>query len=343
MNIYRSFEEASCIKNAVVTTGSFDGVHAGHQVILNRLKNLAREVNGESTLITFFPHPRKILYPETEGKSLQFIHTQEEKIEALREAGLDNLIIIPFTIDFSKTSSLVFVRDLLLGILHARVIVVGFNHHFGHNREGDYQYLYELSKTKDFKVEEIPMLEIQHETVSSTKIRKALAEGNIQRANAYLNNLYFINGTLYPGNESITKMGFPSYRIRAEENDKLIPPDGVYAVRLKVQNLFYKGMCSIKRKNESSAKKLSDRLSDSFPEESDSPTKIEFEKTNNPEKSFKKISIEFNLFDDVFFGEASHGNLYFHKRVRDFYKFDSLLELINQLNVDRDNVGDMIF
>ncbi|MFN8206238.1 MAG: riboflavin kinase [Bacteroidales bacterium] len=319
MNIYRSFEEAKGMKNPVITTGSFDGVHVGHRAILDRLKKLATEVDGETALITFWPHPRKVLYPAAEGKDLEFILTQDEKIEILRETGLDNLLIIPFTQEFARTSSASFVQDILLGSLHARVIVVGFNHHFGFNREGDYSYLHQLSKTFNFLVEEIPMQEIQHESVSSTKIRKALKEGNLQRANAYLNSFYFISGCLYPGSESITRMGFPSFTLSYPPEEKLIPPEGVYAVRLKVQDAFYKGMCSIKEVGREK----------SSPMESEGKT--------------SERKIEFHLLDKAPDILHSRGNLYFHKRVRNFNQFENPDELRNQLNLDREQIWEMIF
>ncbi|MBK7133754.1 MAG: FAD synthetase family protein [Bacteroidales bacterium] len=142
MKIFRSFEDAKVIKNPVVTTGSFDGVHIGHKTILNRLKMLAEKQNGESVLITFDPHPRKVLYPDTAGKELKLINSQEEKLALLEKAGLNNVIIIEFTKEFSRVTSEQFVRDFLHGILHAKVVVVGFNHHFGFNKEGDYKQLW---------------------------------------------------------------------------------------------------------------------------------------------------------------------------------------------------------
>jgi riboflavin kinase / FMN adenylyltransferase len=331
MRVYRSFKEAAGMKNPVVTTGSFDGVHVGHRAILDRLKKLATEVQGESALITFWPHPRKVLYPSSEGKELEFILTQDEKIELLQETGLDNLLIIPFTNEFARTTSRSFVQDILLGTLHARVIVVGFNHHFGFNREGDYSYLHQLSQTAGFLVEEIPMQEIQHESVSSTKIRKALKEGNIQRANAYLDSFYFIAGALEPGSESITQMGFPTFTLFCPGEEKLIPPEGVYAVRLKVQGVFYKGMGSIKE-------------SGSLPDRNE--VKAGGSGGNIPadlmDRSREK-KIEFHLFDKVSFALHTPGNLYFHKRVRDFHQFDSPDDLRDQLIIDKELIWEMIF
>jgi riboflavin kinase/FMN adenylyltransferase len=230
MRIFRGFSGAESIINPVVTTGSFDGVHIGHKTILNRLKMLADKYDGESVLITFDPHPRKILYPETAGKNLKLITSREEKLELLQKAGLDNVIIVEFTREFSRTTSEQFVRDYLCAILNVKVIVVGFNHHFGFNQEGDYRQLWSWRGKYGFEAEEIPEQEVQHETVSSTKIRKAIGEGNIQRANAYLDHYYIIIGVpvkFYYDNpllkEEILKMPLT-------EECKLLPAPGLYAI-----------------------------------------------------------------------------------------------------------------
>ena len=194
MKIFRSFEEAKVIRNPVITTGSFDGVHIGHKTILNRLNILAGKCNGESVLITFDPHPRKVLYPETAGKDLKLINSQEEKLKLLEKTGLDNVIIVEFTKEFSRVTSEQFVRDILHGILGAKVVVVGFNHHFGFNKEGDYRQLWEWQGKYNFEAEEIPEQEVQNETVSSTKIRKAISEGYIQRAKCLSRSLLYDYG-----------------------------------------------------------------------------------------------------------------------------------------------------
>lgn len=257
MKIFRSFEEAGNIRNPVVTTGSFDGVHVGHKTILNRLNILAEKYDGESVLITFDPHPRKVLYPETAGKDLRLINSQEEKLKLLEEAGLNNLIIIEFTREFSRITSEEFVRDILHGILKARVIVAGFNHHFGFNKEGDYRKLWEWQEKYDFEAEEIPEQEVQHETVSSTKIRKAISEGYIQRANAYLDHYYMISGAAekYLCND-IDKLVNPFVRISLTEECKLLPSSGIYAVSVEAGKEYSKGMVLIIRKEDAHAEVL---------------------------------------------------------------------------------------
>lgn len=244
MRIFRSFEEASVINAPVVTTGTFDGVHIGHRTIINRLKKLASEHSGESVLITFHPHPRVVLYPETAGKGLKLICSQEEKIELLRKAGLDNVIIIEFTREFSRITSEEFVRDILCGVLRAKVIVVGHNHHFGFNQEGDYRRLWEWREKYGFEAEEIPMQEVQNETVSSTRIRQALTEGYIQRANAYLDHFYLIIGAAVKDDPELSPL-VPMIRIPVTDVTKLVPAPGLYAVSCAAETYFSRGMVFI--------------------------------------------------------------------------------------------------
>jgi len=245
MKIFRTFEEASTIRNPVVTTGSFDGVHIGHKTILNRLKMLAEKYDGESVLITFDPHPRKVLYPESAGKNLKLINSQQEKLELLRKADLDNIIIIKFTREFSKITSEQFVRDYLHGILKAKVVVAGFNHHFGFNQEGDYRQLWEMRKKYNFEAEEIPEQDVHDETVSSTKIRQAIKEGFIQKANAYLDHYYIIMGKpeKYPYRNNFYEINLA--KVPLTEECKLLPAPGLYAISFKAGNGDSKGMVII--------------------------------------------------------------------------------------------------
>jgi len=250
MKIFRSFREASVIRNPVVTIGSFDGVHIGHKTILNRLQMLAEKYDGESVLITFDPHPRKVLYPETAGKNLRLINSQDEKLELLRKAGLDNIIIIEFTRDFSKITSEQFVRDYLHGILKAKVVVAGFNHHFGFNKEGDYKQLWAMREKYNFEAEEIPEQEVMHETVSSTKIRQAIGEGFIQKANAYLDHYYIVMGKpeKYQYRNNFYEINLA--KVPLTEECKLLPAPGIYAVSLKTDSRDSKGMVIINETQE---------------------------------------------------------------------------------------------
>ena len=245
MNIYRGFEEVTGIRNPVVTTGSFDGVHIGHKTILNRLKMLAEKYKGESVLITFHPHPRKVLYPDTAGRELRLISSQEEKLELLREAGLDNVIIVEFTREFSRVTSEEFVSEYLCKILKSKVIVAGFNHHFGFNQEGDYKHLWRWREKYNFEAEEIPEQEVQHETVSSTRIRKAISEGYIQRANAYLDHYYLIMGTPEKHHSPDDSYKINLHSLPITEECKLLPSPGIYAVSIITEEAGSKAMALI--------------------------------------------------------------------------------------------------
>jgi len=310
MRIHRNFDDPGSIKNPVVTTGSFDGVHIGHKTILKRLRNIADEIGGETVLITFHPHPRKVLYPDSAGKDLKLINTQREKIELLSKSGLDHLIIVTFTLEFSKTTSHEFVENVLVGKLHAKKIVVGFNHHFGHNRQGDYAYLYELARNHDFEVEEIPEQDVENETVSSTTIRKALHEGRIQRANAYLDHFYIIMGMLRDGHPVCQEAGFPTYEVEIEEDVKLIPPQGVYAISLLYVQRKYKGMLNVKQ--------FDDR---------------------------PHISLEIHLFqhDHEIELRGRQVTIRFHKRMRDELSLDNIEALHRQLERDKSEIEQLIY
>jgi riboflavin kinase/FMN adenylyltransferase len=194
--------------------------------------------------VTFHPHPRKVLYPEQ--KDLKLINSQDEKIKLLAKTGLDNLVIIPFTKEFSETTSHDFITDILIDQLKAKVIIVGQNHHFGHNRSGDFSYLYKLSQELGFRVEDIPLQDIENETVSSTKIRKALLEGNIMRANAYLDHQYIIRGQFCDSPDLDGMKNQKFFRIYNREEEKLIPPPGIYATSTVCSDEFLKSMSVIR-------------------------------------------------------------------------------------------------
>lgn len=310
MQIHRNFDTLGSIKNPVVTTGTFDGVHLGHKVIINRLNTLAKNINGESVLITFHPHPRLVLYPESAGKDLKLINTQREKIQLLEETGLDHLVIINFTKEFAKTTSQEFVEKILLGKLHAKIIIVGFNHHFGHNREGDYSYLYELAKTHDFQVEEIPEQDLENETVSSTITRKALLDGRVQRANAYLEHFFIMTGELKKGNPKCKEIGFPTLELIIEEDIKLVPQEGVYAVSIEYDGIRYRGMLNIKW----------------YPET-------------------KRPSVQIHLFqsDSNFILAGKLATITFHKRMRDELQLNDSTSLKNQLEKDKKEIDELIY
>lgn len=314
MQIHYNFENTDKIKNAVVTTGSFDGVHIGHRFIINHLNQLAKDINGVSVLITFWPHPRKVLFPHSNGKELQLINTQREKIELLKQTALDHLIIATFTPEFAKISSEEFVRELLLEKLHAKIIVVGFNHHFGHNREGSYESLQKLSTECNFQVTEIPEQAIQNETVSSTKIRQALNNGNLIKANAYLDSIFFSCSKLLTTN-NLSSIFKNSYRFEIEEDVKLLPPEGYYAAYIKNSELTIKVLVVILFNNET-----------------------------NVNNHYKSIYVFKHSTDSsVELQENEYYNIYFHKRLSvDFPQHELDLD-INTINSYLEDVYNLIF
>lgn len=255
MNIYFGFEEVKKIKNAVVTTGSFDGVHLGHKVILNRLSDTARSIGGETVLITFYPHPRQVLYPDTLGKDLLMINSRQEKIDLLREAGLDNIIFVKFTKEFAATSANDFIKTYLVDQLKVRIIVTGINHHFGKNREGDIEELKLLGEKHNFALELIPSQDIQNVDISSTLIREAILQGQVQKAKTYLGHHFFIKAQIQDkGQAQFLQMGFQTKKLVVEEKYKLIPPCGTYLVRVEHLQITYKGLCIISTCNEGTNK-----------------------------------------------------------------------------------------
>lgn len=240
MKVYRSLEELPTIPNAIVTQGTFDGVHKAHRVIINRVKELARQHNGETVLMTFDPHPRMVLFPDEHG--LRLLNTLDEKIIALEQEGIDHLVIIPFTKEFSRLTSLQFIRDIIVNKLGTKVLVIGYDHRFGKNREGTFQHLKDFSSLYGFEVEEIPEQDVDEVAVSSTRIRKALEAGDIQTANKYLGKKYSITGIVVKGKQLGRTIGYPTANIVVPDPVKLIPADGVYAVEVFFNNKWYGGM-----------------------------------------------------------------------------------------------------
>ena len=234
MRIFQGFEDLTSIKNPVLTIGTFDGVHIGHQKILQQLNQEAEKIGGESVLFTFYPHPRMVISPETHG--LKLIQTQEEKLEKLKNNGLRNVIIQPFTTDFSNLTATEFVRDYLVGKLKVKKLVIGHDHQFGKNREGTLLFLKDISKIYNFEVIEILAQEIDEVNISSTKIRNAIEQGNIEIANRYLGESFELNGTVVKGNQLGRTIGFPTANIFIESEIKIIPKTGVYAVEIELPN-----------------------------------------------------------------------------------------------------------
>ena len=228
---------------AVVTTGTFDGVHLGHKIIVDRLIESARQTEGESVVITFDPHPRQVLYPN--DQSLKLLQSIEEKAARLEALGVDHLLVLKFDKAFSELSSDAFVRNILVDAVGTRKLVVGYDHHFGKNREGSFESLRKQGLIHGFTVEEIPAHDIDQVSVSSTAIRKALILGDIKTANSYLGYPYSFQGEVVQGNQMGRQLGFPTANLRISHALKLIPAIGVYAVTVVVRDRIYNGMLNI--------------------------------------------------------------------------------------------------
>ena len=242
MKVFRTLDNLPSFKNAVITIGSYDGVHVGHQSIFNRIHQLAKEVNGESIAITFHPHPRQIVYPK--DKSLKLITTIEEKIDLLASSGFDNAVIVPFTIEFSQQSPDEYI-ERLFNIFNPSHIVIGYDHRFGLNRQGDVNYLRWHSRTKNFKVIEIEKKELDEVAVSSTKIRTALSEGKIVKATQLLGHSFFLSGKVVHGQKIGHSIGYPTANLKIQEDYKLLPLDGIYAVYVHIEGQRFGGMLYI--------------------------------------------------------------------------------------------------
>ncbi len=243
MKIYHNIDEFKAIENAVVTIGTFDGVHLGHRKIISRVKELAETIGGETVILTFFPHPRMILHPEDE--SIKLINTINEKAALLEQLGVDHLIITPFSRDFSNQTPEDYIHDVLVNKIGTKKIVIGYDHRFGKDRQGGLNDLLSLAPVYSFEVIEIPEQDIHDVAISSTRIRQALLDGNIALANEFLGYPFFITGKVTRGDQIGRQIGFPTANIIIEEKYKLIPGDGIFAVKVEVDGKLYNGMAYI--------------------------------------------------------------------------------------------------
>ncbi len=298
MKVFHSVDDFTG-KNPVLTIGTFDGVHIGHQVILARLKEIAREMNGEVTMLTFHPHPRLVLYPEQ--KDLLLLTTQNEKIKLLERFGVDNIVFQPFTHAFSRLSYDAFVKQVIVDGIKAKKVVIGYDHHFGHNREGGLKQLLLLSEIYHFEVEEIPEQDIDYAAVSSSRVRKALLAGDVHSANLLLGHDYSITGKVIKGKQLGRSLGFPTANLETEAY-KLIPANGVYAVLINLNDIIYKGMMNI---------------------------------GNRPTFDNGVKSVEVNILE--FEGDLYGKEITLHIRhfLRSELKFNSPADLISQMNLDK--------
>jgi riboflavin kinase/FMN adenylyltransferase len=243
MNIYRNIETLPEFRKTILTIGSFDGVHLGHQSILKRMVTLAKEIGGESVVVTFYPHPRNVVFPN--DKKTFLLNSPEEKIEEIRKTGIDHLVIIPFSVEFSQLQAREYVEKFLLAKFHPEYIVLGYDHKFGLNRLGDIRLLKEYSAQYGFKVMEISAQELENNTISSTKIREAVEEGDVQKAYQYLGYPYRLSGKVVYGDKLGTSLGYPTANLQLHFKDKLLPKEGVYAVKAIYDHLTFDGMMYI--------------------------------------------------------------------------------------------------
>lgn len=243
MKIFDSINKFPSNVKTIVTIGTFDGVHKGHIAIINRINDIAKKNNFESVLLTFYPHPRHVLYPD--DQNLKLINTIEEKIDSLKLTGLDNLIIHKFDKAFSRLKSVNFIRDILVDKLNMRYMVVGFDHQFGKNREGTFEDLIQFSDLYDFKIEKIEAQLIEGVAISSTKIRKAIKTGQIEKVNSYLSSTYSITATVVKGNNIGASIGYPTANLDILNRWKIIPKKGVYFVSVLFRNRIYFGMLNL--------------------------------------------------------------------------------------------------
>lgn len=243
LKTYPQTAQFAGVVRPVLTTGTFDGVHLGHRRILDRLVELAQQVDGETAMLTFFPHPRMVLHPEDHG--LQLLTTPSEKVALLAEAGIQHLIVQPFTPELARMTATHYIRDLLVRDIGVHTMVVGYDHHFGRNREGDFDNLVEFSEVYGFTVEEIPAWQIDEVSVSSTKIRGALLAGDVATAERYLGYRYGLDGTVVPGQQLGQQLGAPTANIQPEFAWKLVPGNGVYAAHIVIDGQAHPAVVNI--------------------------------------------------------------------------------------------------
>lgn len=300
MNVYKNIKELPEFKNAVITIGSFDGVHSGHQKILGRLKSLADEIGGESVVITFYPHPRSVV--DASDHDISVLNTLEEKLWLFESFGIRNVVVVPFSFEFSQQSPREYVERFIISSFNPTYIVIGYDHKFGLNRSGDITLFKEYEAKGHFKVIEIPKQEIEDIAISSTKIRKALVSGNIDDANLFLNYPYLLTGRVVHGDKLGSKLGYPTANLQINEKDKLIPVEGVYAVNIAIEDQSFEGMMYIGKR----------------PTVSDQ----------------KAINIEINIFD---FSQNIYDKVIrisILKFLREDIRFENLDQLKEQLKVD---------
>lgn len=301
MKIYRDLTSFKA-HNPVLTIGTFDGVHLGHRKIIDELCNRAKALNGESVIFTFDPHPRKVVAPGE--NSLRLLTTLEEKITLLEQSGIDHLIIYPFTKEFSQLTYEEFVEQVLVNQIHVKFLVVGYDHKFGKDRKGDYEFLKNCASRFDFQIEKMDVLLMNEAHISSTRIREAIQHGDFDTANAFLGYPFTLHGTVVEGQKLGRRIQFPTANIEASDPDKIIPGYGVYAVKVKVNQQEFNGMLNIGSRP-----------------------------TVNHNADNRSIEVHILDFEADIYGKTIE--LVFYKKLREEQKFSSLEALKEQLAKDK--------
>ncbi|MDB5246527.1 MAG: bifunctional riboflavin kinase/FAD synthetase [Segetibacter sp.] len=306
IQVHRDLQHLPEFKKAVITIGTFDGVHLGHQQIIKLLKAEAAEIGGETVIITFHPHPRKVV---SHGKSaVKIINTLPEKTELLDKLGIEHLVVVAFNEEFASQAAEEYIENFLVKNFHPSTIIIGYDHKFGKNRLGDYHLLENMGEKYNYRVKEIPEHVLNQITISSTKIREALLKPDIDTANTFLGYDYFFEGKVVEGNKLGRTIGYPTANLVIENEEKLIPGNGVYAVRLTigVNEVILKGMMNIGMR---------------------------------PTVDGTKRTIEVNIFnfDEDIYGQVM--KVYIHKFLRGEVKFDGLEQLKEQLAKDKIKAG----
>ncbi len=303
MNVFFGLDQLPLFSNAVVTIGTFDGVHLGHKVIIERLRQKAKEINGESVIITFEPHPRFVI--SSEKQSISLLNTLDEKIHNMNAEGVDNLVVVNFTQAFASMEAEDYIEKFLFEKFHPHTVIIGYDHLFGRGRKGNFQLLEKMKTRLHFELEEIPMQIIEQNKISSTEIREALKAGDVVKAARYLGKHYTMEGIVTEGRQKGREIGYPTANIRMEDKHKLIPAKGVYAVYATVNEKQYDGMMNIG--------------------------------TNPTFTDNDVLTAEVNIFD---FDENIYGQkikIFFVERLRDELKFNSADDLITAIGNDKQN------
>ncbi len=300
MKIYHKLKDISNIKNPVASIGMFDGVHLGHKQIFEKLTNAAKDIGGESVAISFDTHPRMVL--QHDAYKLKFINSYQEKINLIESMGVDHLVFLPFTREFSQQTTADFVKNILVDILKIKILIIGYDNRFGNKENNNFDELFKLSKEYNFDIIQSDVKFIGNNAVSSTKIREALDKGEIKLANQLLGYQYQLSGKVVMGNQIGQKIGFPTANIDLDNDFKLIPSIGVYAILIEYQNVTYKGMLNIGIR---------------------------------PTLNINKLSIEAHIFGFNIDLYGQYIKVLFVDKIRDEQRFNGLDELVIQLQKDK--------